>query len=153
MDVIFTVSRSLALTTALILTLGACSSDSPSSGNAPAVTTEPASASPTDPAATAPPTSTASKEIPVEGEPSTETVNILVDADAGTTQEVSVALGTPVMIRARSSVIDEFHLHGYELKLTGTDVTFNFVADKLGEFELETHDRGQLILLLSVLED
>lgn len=110
-------------------------------------------ASPTDPAATAAPTSTAAKDTPEEGEPSTETVSILVDADVGETQEVSVALGTPITIRVRASQSDEFHLHGYDLELTGTDVTFNFVADRLGEFELETHNSGQLVLMLSVLED
>jgi len=111
------------------------------------------SATPTDPAVTAPPTSTAAKDNPEEGEPSTETVSVLIDADAGETQEVSVALGTPMTIRVRSSQADEFHLHGYDLKLTGTDVTFNFVADRLGEFELETHDSGQLVMMLTVLED
>ena len=117
------------------------------------MTTQQASATPTDPAATAPPTSTAAKEGLDQGEPATETVSLLIDADSAETQEVSVALGTPMTIRARSSVRDEFHLHGYELKLTGTDVTFNFVADKLGEFELETHDSGRLLLMLIVLED
>lgn len=110
-------------------------------------------ATPTDPAATAPPTSTASKETPEEGEPATESVSILIDADGGETQEVSVALGTPMTIRVRASKSDEFHLHGYDLKLTGSDVTFNFVADRLGDFELETHDSGQLVMMLTVVED
>ncbi len=111
------------------------------------------SASPTDPAATTPPTSTAAKDTLEEGEPPSEAISILVDADAAGVQEVSVALGTPMTIRIRSTQSDEFHLHGYDLELTGTDVTFNFVADRLGEFELENHDSGQLVLLLAVLED
>jgi hypothetical protein len=151
--VITTFSRSFFIVVSLGLVVGACSNASTSSNDQATVTTQQASATPTDPAATAPPTSTAAKEDLDQGEPATETVSILVDADGAETQEVSVALGTPMTIRARSSVSDEFHLHGYELKLTGTDVTFNFVADKLGEFELETHDSGRLLLMLIVLED
>ncbi|MGA0877708.1 MAG: hypothetical protein ACO3SP_01180 [Ilumatobacteraceae bacterium] len=80
-------------------------------------------------------------------------MSILVDADSGETQDVSVALGTPMTIRIRSTAAEEFHLHGYDLELTGTDVTFQFVADKLGDFELETHGSGALVLRLSVLQD
>lgn len=117
------------------------------------MTTVPSAATPTDPASTAAPTSTATKPDLEEGEPAIEPVSILIDADSGGTQDVSVALGTPMTIRVRSTRAEEFHLHGYELELTGTDVTFTFVADVLGEFELETHGSGALVLLLTVLED
>lgn len=114
---------------------------------------EPGSATPTDPVSTAAPTSTASKPNLEEGEPAIEPVSILVDADSGETQDVSVALGTPMVIRIRSNVAEEFHLHGYDLELSGTDVTFQFEADKLGDFELEAHGSGALVLRLSVLQD
>jgi len=32
-------------------------------------------------------------------------------------------------------------------------VTFEFVADKLGDFELEAHDTGEVLLNLSVVAD
>jgi hypothetical protein len=35
----------------------------------------------------------------------------------------------------------------------GDDVTFDFVADKLGDFELESHESGEILLTLSVVED
>lgn len=117
------------------------------------MTTAPSAATPTDPASTAAPTSSASKPDQEEGEPAIEPVSILIDADSGESQDVSVALGTPMTIRVRSTQVEEFHLHGYDLELTGTDVTFTFVADVLGEFELETHGSGALVLLLTVLED
>lgn len=133
--------------------LVSCSGDSTTSTGSAAVTTAPSAATPTDPASTAAPTSSASKLDQEEGEPAIEPVSILIDADSGESQDVSVALGTPMTIRVRSTQVEEFHLHGYDLELTGTDVTFTFVADVLGEFELETHGSGALVLLLTVLED
>lgn len=143
----------VSVTACLAVMFTACSGDStPSTGDVVA-TTEPSSATPTDPVSTAAPTSTASKPNLEEGEPAIEPVSILIDADSGETQDVSVALGTPMVIRIRSTAAEEFHLHGYDLELAGTDVTFEFVADKLGEFELETHGSGALVLRLSVLQD
>lgn len=110
-------------------------------------------ASPTDPLATSPPTSSADKDIPEEGVPQTEVVNIVVDTAEGIVQDAAVPLGTPVNIRVRSSAQEEFHLHGYDLELTGTDVMFSFTADRLGEFLLEGHDSGQQLLLLTVFQD
>jgi hypothetical protein len=52
-----------------------------------------------------------------------------------------------------SSESHEFHLHGYDIELEGTEVTFEFTADQVGDFELETHDTGELILELSVMAD
>jgi hypothetical protein len=48
---------------------------------------------------------------------------------------------------------DEFHLHGYDIELAGDDVTFEFVADKIGVFELESHETGEVLLNLSVVAD
>ncbi len=110
-------------------------------------------ASPTDPLATSPPTSSADKDIPEEGVPQTEVVNIVVDTAEGIVQDAAVPLGTPVNIRVRSSAQEEFHLHGYDLELTGTDVMFSFTADRLGEFLLEGHDSGQRLLILTVFQD
>lgn len=143
----------VALTICPMGLLTACSDESNSSGGNVVATTEPSSATATDPVSTAAPTSTASKPNLDEGEPAIEPVSILIDADSEETQEVSVALGTPMVIRIRSTVTEEFHLHGYDLELAGTDVTFRFVADKLGDFELETHGSGALVLRLSVLQD
>lgn len=110
-------------------------------------------ASPTDPIATSPPTSSADKDVPEEGLPPTEIVNILVDTSEGSVQQAAVPLGSPVNIRVRSTSDDEFHLHGYDLDLTGTDVLFTFTADRLGEFLLEAHGSGKQLLILTVFED
>lgn len=109
--------------------------------------------SPTDPAMTSPPTSTIDKDVPEEGEPQTEVVNITVDTSEGGTQEAAVSLGSPVNIRVRSGSQDEFHLHGYDLELSGTDVMFSFVADRIGTYVLEAHSSGEQLLILTVFED
>ena len=76
-----------------------------------------------------------------------------MDADAGMAEVASVVVGTPVTIHVIAEVKDEFHLHGYDIELSGNDVTFEFVADKLGEFELEGHESGEVLLNLSVIAD
>ncbi len=78
---------------------------------------------------------------------------IEVDADAGVADEASVVIGAPVTIHVIAEVEDEFHLHGYDIELSGDDVTFEFVADKLGDFELEGHESGEVLLNLSVIAD
>jgi hypothetical protein len=50
---------------------------------------------------------------------------------------------------------DEFHLHGYELGdgvsvPAGQPEAFTFLVDQPGEFELESHESGDILLILSV---
>jgi hypothetical protein len=145
----------MAVVSALGMVMGttACSAEQESSVQEPSEVTVSNRASPTDPEATSPPTSSADKDIPEAGSPATEVINIFIDVDEGAVQEAAVPLGSPVNIRVRSSAEDEFHLHGYDLDLRGTDVLFTFTADRLGEFLLEGHDSGQQILILTVFED
>ena len=62
-------------------------------------------------------------------------------------------VGSPTRIRLVSEEEREFHLHGYDIELTGDEVIFEFVADKLGVFELEDHESGRVILTFEVLAD
>lgn len=110
-------------------------------------------ASPTDPLATSPPTTNADKNVPEEGTPAAAVVDILVDTSEGGVQEAAVLLGSPVNIRVRSATEDEFHLHGYDLELKGTDILFSFTADRLGEFVLESHESSRQLLVLTVFQD
>ncbi len=139
--------------TAVVMGMTSCSAEQDSSIQEPSEVTVSDMASPTDPAPTSPPTSSADKDIPEAGSPPSEVVNIFVDVADGVVQEAAVPLGTPVNIRVRSSAEDEFHLHGYDLELRGTDVLFTFTADRLGNFLLEGHDSGQRLLTLTVFED
>lgn len=138
---------------ALTMLVSACSQDGTADVQQLTDSTISNMASPTDPIATSPPTSSADRDVPEAGIPQTEVVNIFIDlADEGS-QVIPVPLGSPVKIRVRRSIEDEFHLHGYDLELTGTDVQFSFTADRLGEFLLEAHNSGEQILTLSVFED
>lgn len=138
------------------LVLGACSSDddsasSPSTDGAP-ITTEAGAATPTDPPTTAAPTSTAAKETPESGTPATEST-IIELTFPGEPLTASVMTGSPVLIRVVSAEQHEFHLHGYDIELTGVEVNFDFVADQPGSFELEEHESGDLLLTLEVVDE
>lgn len=140
-------------TVAAFAAVVSCTSGQESAIQVPSDVTQSEMASPTDPNLTAPPTSIVDTDIPEMGLPQTEIANIVVEADRGEVQEAIVPMGSPVNIRVISSRSDEFHLHGYELELTGTDVTFSFTADRLGEFILEGHESGQQLLVLTVFQD
>jgi len=131
-----------------------CSGDSSpaSSTDAPVPTTEAVAATPTDPPTTAAPTSTAAKEVPESGTPATESTLIELTFP-GEPQAASVMTGSPVKIRIVSAEQGEFHLHGYDIELTGVEVNFDFVADQPGTFELEEHDTGDLLLTLEVFDE
>ena len=73
-----------------------------------------------------------------------------VDADSGTPIQQTVSLGDAVEINVVTATDQEFHLHGYDLELEGTAVTFEFTATKAGEFELESHATEAVILILTV---
>ena len=79
--------------------------------------------------------------------------NIEIDVEADAPVEASAVVGSPTRIRIVSEEEREFHLRSYDIELTGDDVVFEFVADKLGVFELEDHDTGDLILTFEVLAD
>lgn len=66
-------------------------------------------------------------------------MTITCDADAGGNQTFDVPLGTDVTLIAVSSSEREYHLHGYDLELSGTQVTFQFTATIPGPSELTEH--------------
>lgn len=150
-----------ALAFAALLT--ACGSDSESATTTVAPTAAPTVAPTAAPAeTTAPPETTAPVETsaPVETAAPIETaaqttvvdgpVVIEVDADSGTPIAQTVALGTDLSIRVITATAQEWHLHGYDVELEGTDVTFQLTATQAGEFELESHETGVVVLNLTV---
>lgn len=154
------------VTLPVLLVVAACGDDG-ASGTAtttlaPAATTTPLPATTAAPASsTAVTTAAATTTTPITTTPITTTATttpattvdvgrIEVDADTDPVRTVSVPLGTPVTLVVRSAVEQEFHLHGYDLELAGTEVTFRFTADQAGTFELETHDTGRQVVILQV---
>ncbi len=52
-----------------------------------------------------------------------------------------------------SDVEDEVHVHGFDLEGPvgpGEPFEVEFTADRTGQFEVETHDAGQVLLFLLV---
>ena len=146
--------RSVGVLAMMALVLVGCSSStSDDSEPTAAPSTEQMAATPTDPVNTMPPTSTASKDEPETGTPPTLSTNIEIDVEADAPVEASTVVGSPTRIRLVSEEEREFHLHGYDIELTGDEVIVEFVADKLGVFELEDHETGEVILTFEVLAD
>lgn len=111
-----------------------------SSANAPQLDPTPSTAAILDsrPSATTtlPPAPTSS----VAPEPTTPgPITITCDADAGGAQTFEVPLGADVTLIAVSASEREYHLHGYDLELSGTQVTFQFTATISGASELTEH--------------
>ena len=146
-------NRSVGVFVLASAVLVGCSSTESSESPTVPPSTEQVAATPTDPVNTMPPTSTASKDEPETGTPPTLSTNIEIDVEADAPVEASAVVGSPTRIRIVSEEEREFHLHGYDIELTGDDVVFDFVADKLGVFELEDHHTGDLILTFEVLAD
>jgi ferric-dicitrate binding protein FerR (iron transport regulator) len=66
-------------------------------------------------------------------------MTIECDTDSGDSPTFEVPLGSEVTLVAKSSIEREFHLHGYDIELTGTEVTFQFTANLPGPHELTEH--------------
>ncbi len=149
--------RSLVLLAAMPLVIAGCGDDDSASPDTTVSVTEAATTVPTTPAPTAAaPTTPAAATTTSTATTSTTVapttppvVEITIDADTAAAAPLTetVALGEQVRIVVRSATPQEFHLHGYDVEDTGTEVVFAFTADMPGEFELESHDTGLLLTL------
>jgi len=82
-------------------------------------------------------------------------VEILVVVGESPARVERVPLGAEVVLRVRNDdVDDEFHLHGYDLSTgetpKGVMSSISFTAEKAGEFELESHVSGEVLVVLVV---
>ena len=81
---------------------------------------------------------------------------MIVGRDDGPERVDTVPLGSPVELRLTNpNADDEFHLHGYDLGggilvPAGETLTLNFVADRAGLFEVESHITHDVLLMLLV---
>jgi hypothetical protein len=108
-----------------------------------------------------PPAPPDTSDIPVPpAPPDTSDLPILlavtVGVDSGADRVENVPLGSSVTITiVNPDEDDEFHLHGYELGdgqsvPAGQPAVFTFTASIAGDFELESHESGELLLTLRV---
>jgi heme/copper-type cytochrome/quinol oxidase subunit 2 len=71
----------------------------------------------------------------------------------GDIDRVEVPLGTNVRLTLTSDVVDEVHVHGYELTTAvpaGQAAQVEFLADQPGVFEVELHDARKVLTRLQV---
>jgi hypothetical protein len=71
----------------------------------------------------------------------------------GGVQRVSVARGARVVVIVRSDIVDQVHVHGYELVADvspGQPARISFRAELTGRFEIELEDRSLLLAELEV---
>ena len=134
-----------------------------------ATTTPPSSVAttvPVAPTATPTPTPAPTTAAPDSGSEATTTtttttppvreVIVVVGLNDGPERVDVVPVGSPVELRLTNPTADdEFHLHGYDLggDLTvpaGETLTLNFVADRTGLFEVESHVTGDVLVVLLV---
>ncbi|NBU54696.1 MAG: hypothetical protein EBS22_00445 [Acidimicrobiia bacterium] len=139
-------TRSTLITAAVLLGLVACSSEESASSSTRAP--EPSIGTTAAPFSTSPALSTTTTEATTTSTiaPPTE---IVCDADSGEIQTFDVPLGTEVVLVAISTTEREYHLHEYDIELTGTEVRFTFTATIPGEIELTEHPGHSTVCTLT----
>ena len=100
-------------------------------------------------------TETVAVESSVVDAVSVSEISVIVGEDSGPDRAESVALGSTVRISLLNSASeDDFHLHGYGIASgevpAGQEAVIEFVADTAGEFELESHITGEVLLVIIV---
>jgi hypothetical protein len=128
---------SIALSVLVALSLTACGGSTGSTDTTAAVDTT-----------VAPADTTASKLAAV-------TISVTVGTDSSADRIEKVALGAQVTLSLTNpDDDDEFHLHGYDMSTgetkKGETSTITFVADKAGEFEVESHVSEQVYVTIVV---
>lgn len=80
---------------------------------------------------------------------------ITVGKDSGRESTLTVQAGTEVrLVLTNPNEDDEFHLHGYDLggamTPAGEEAIIQFTASEVGEFEVESHMTGDVLMVLIV---
>jgi len=82
-------------------------------------------------------------------------ISVTVGVDSSPERVEEVALGQEVELTLLNpDADDEFHLHGYDLggdtTAKGESKTFTFTATEAGDFELESHVTGEVLVVVKV---
>ena len=101
------------------------------------------------------PTETIAVESSVVDAAAVIEISVIVGENSGPDRTETVALGSTVRISLlNSGSEDDFHLHGYDIASgevpAGEEAVIEFVADAAGEFELESHVTGEVLLVITV---
>lgn len=143
------------LATALVpVALAACSGGSPASDTASVDTTSTATAaSGADSSASGGDAASGGTDTTVSD--GAIEISVEVGVDSGPTRIEQVALGSLVRITVTNEDDEEeVHLHGYDLGgdlvEPGEPTVFEFEASTAGEFEVESHVTGEVLMILVV---
>jgi hypothetical protein len=87
----------------------------------------------------------------------TETFTLTVGENSGETSVISFAKGSNVVLTVvNPEADDEVHLHGYDLTTgdlpKGEKGIISFVADKAGDFEIESHITEEVLSIIRISE-
>ena len=143
-SVVSLLSRVLVAPAALAVLLTGCSAGSDPDAAVPAPAPSPATSS-AGPDATAAPSPTPTGTV-IE-------VTYAAGELTGVEPRVEVPLGQQVVLRVTSDVVEEIHVHGYDLYVdipAGGTGEVEFTADLAGGYEVELHEIGRPIFQLRV---
>ena len=111
----------------------------------------------TDVATTNVATTSAAAEPTQSTTPTDGSVQILVVVGDNTAPDrvEKIALGSSVTVTfVNPASHDDFHLHGYDLSTgsveAGETSVMSFTADKAGTFEIESHESGDVLVVLEI---
>ena len=92
----------------------------------------------------------------VSASAATVEISVTVGKDSAADRIENIALGSKVKLTiVDPSADEEYHVHGYELGdgkevPKGEPAVFEFVADKAGDFEVESHTTETVLVILHV---
>ncbi len=82
-------------------------------------------------------------------------ISVTVGVDSGADRIEEVSIGDPIeLTMLNPDADDEFHVHGFDLggdeTLAGEEKTFAFTATEAGDFEVESHVTGDVLVVIRV---
>lgn len=137
------IARLLVPVAAVCLLVGCSTGSDPDDTAAPA------------PTAAAPAATSAAPSPEPSPTPSANVIEVTYSGGqvTGVEQRVPVKLGEQVVIRVTSDVVEEIHVHGYDLYVDlvpGTPAEVAFEATLPGSYEVELHDASRPLFQLRV---
>ncbi len=143
--------RSVAIPIVAAVLFVSCGDGSPSGESVVSVTTIPNVES-TDTASTVESTSPAVSTTIDDG---IVRISVTVGVDSGPDRIEEVSVGDSVeLTMVNPDEDDEFHVHGFDLggdeTLAGDEKVFAFTADEAGDFEVESHATGDVLVVIRV---